>query len=175
CNSPNGSVSGYCRPGERVEPVREIDARENAVFAQFAQRFQDGVVQAADIAAPLLRRHAVSSAELKPLAMHVWRALIQRPPEQLVQIYASAPQHDVFGTGGMFERARVPRLGTMLMAIIDGRRRRDVIHYIRRTQWTPGIEGLGLGPIDRLALRSAYWLAHKYKRLHIEYRKWQQG
>jgi FMN phosphatase YigB (HAD superfamily) len=164
CNSPFGSVSGYSREGDdTIVPVRKVSELENVSINRFTRHFQDGVIFAVSVQRALLMNHAVMSSEIRRLALHVWQELAAKPPRELLQAYYIAPQHDTFGIGGFFDRGEPPSLGTLLLAPFDRVRRRVTIQYIRRTQWMPALAALKIGPIHRLMLTSAFWLAHRYK------------
>lgn len=169
CNSPEGSVLGYRRQDGNVRLIRDVRPSENAVYDTFTRQFQAGVVAASKVAQPILALHAVLSAELRPTAMKIWHELIVRPPEQLVKGYATTVQHDVFGIGGMFDRSSAPGLRALIGAVFSGRKRAEVIRYLRRTQWVQGVDGLNLGYVDRMALKAAYRVAHMVKNAQVHY------
>lgn len=166
CNSPYGSVSGYRETKDgKIAPIREINDAENVPINRFTRHFQDGVIFAAKIYRPLLMDHAVTSGEMRAMAIHLWQRLASRPPEELLKAYYAAPQHDAFGFGGFFDRGQPPSLVTLLRAPLHRASRNSTIQYIRRTQWMPAISGLNVGRLHRLTLTSMFWLAHRYKRL----------
>lgn len=176
CNSPLGSVSGYRETEDgNIVPVREVNDTENIPINRFTRHFQDGVIFAAKIYRPLLMDHAVTSGEMRAMALHVWQRLASLPPEELLKAYYAAPQHDAFGFGGFFDRGQPPSLATLLRAPFHRTSRHITIQYIRRTQWMPAISGLNIGPFHRLTLTSMFWLAHRYKRLVLLRRSRRRG
>ncbi len=165
CNSANGSVSAYQKQCDRVIPVREINEQENMVIESFTRHFQDGVIAAASMQRPLLTSHSVCSAEMLKPALKVWGELASRPPNQLLEAYYNAPQHDLFGFGGFFDRGKAPSLSMLFMALFSRRQRQLVIQYVKRTQWSSALNGLKVSLLNRWALIAVFWLAHRYKRL----------
>ncbi|MGC4411002.1 MULTISPECIES: HAD family hydrolase [Rhizobium] len=165
CNSANGSVSGYQKQDNHVIPVREVNDRENMVIESFTRHFQDGVIAAASVQRPLIASHSVCSAELLKPALRVWRELASRPPSQLLKAYYDAPQHDLFGFGGFFDRGKAPSLGMLFSALFLPGQRQLVIQYVRRTQWSAALDGLKISMVNRWVLVAVFWLAHQYKRL----------
>jgi FMN phosphatase YigB (HAD superfamily) len=168
CNSAFGSVSGYKMEGGKVVPVREINDQENSVIERFTRHFQNGVVAAATIQRPIIRNHAVLSFEMRDAALRVWKELASRPPKQLIEAYYAAPQHDVFGFGGFFDRGQAPSIGMLCQALFRRKQREMVIQYVRRTQWVSALDGLKIGFANRMALGAVFWLAHRYKRLQMK-------
>lgn len=162
--SKNGSVSTYRAQPSGIKPVRETNDEENAVFEQFTRHFQDGVVRGAEVFAPLLEQHAVMAEELRELALGIWGKLAACPPTQLLKAYYAAPQHDVFDFGGFVGRDLAPTIGKLLKALFIPEQKSEVIQYVRRTQWSPAIDGLPVSKTNKLALKTVFWLAHRYKR-----------
>lgn len=171
CNSSEGSVSGYRQEGDSIVPIREINQRENAVIDQFTRHFQEGVIAAAKIQQPLLQCHSVHSAELRDTALKVWKKLATRPPKQLLEAYYAAPQHDLFGFGGFFDRGQAPSLGMLAQALFRRKQRELVVQYVKRTQWTAALRLLKVGVLNRWALGVVFWLAHRYKWLKARRRQ----
>ena len=165
CNCATGSVISYERDLEGVVTPLEDVAREEADMVDaYVRHFQDGVVFSATHWAEFLSSHAVSSQEMRDLALKVWQRICTMPPSQLIEAYYASPQHDLFGFGGFFDRGAVPSLGTIMRGIIDKRKRQEVIYYIRRTQWTHALKGLPIGPIHRAVLLAVFGIAKLYKR-----------
>ncbi len=164
CNSPNGSTVGYADKDGTVFPVRDANETENVIFERFTRYFQDGVLFAAMQWREQLANHAVMSHEMRDMALHVWATLSRVPPSQLIDAYYGAPQHDVFGFGGFFDRAQAPSLTTLMLATVSRKHRKETIQYIRRTQWMAGIKGLQTNPVHKAALMTVFWLAQRYKR-----------
>nr|VFK39508.1 MAG: hypothetical protein BECKSD772F_GA0070984_104114 [Candidatus Kentron sp. SD]VFK44546.1 MAG: hypothetical protein BECKSD772E_GA0070983_103914 [Candidatus Kentron sp. SD] len=164
CNSSNGSVVGYQDKNGAIFPLRRTNDEENAVFDNFTVQFQNGVVHAARLQRSLLASHAVMSQEMRDMGLSIWEKIISRPIEQLIKAYHATPQHDVFGTGNYIERGQAPSITHILTAVINNRRRHEVIQYIRRTQWTEALHGLNIGRFHKFILIGIFFLAHQYKR-----------
>lgn len=163
CNSAHGSVTGYANQQGKMVPVREIHSQENKAFEKFARHFQDGVIAATKIQQPFIANHAVHSSEMRTSALQVWKTLARQPPRQLLEAYYTSPQHDLFGFGGFFDRGQIPSLGMLVHALFNAQKRALVIQYIKRTQWTAGLQGLKIGYFNKVTLNIVFWLAHRYK------------
>lgn len=140
CSSPCGSVIGYHTSKDgRTIPERHADKQENAAFGEFVTPFQEGILLAARRWQSYLERYVVSSKELHPIAVHVWDRLRRAPPQGLADVYLRTPQHDIFGYGEIFSRNKYPSVKTILLSPILKSRRRELIEFIRRVQWTEAI------------------------------------
>ncbi|KPA99885.1 hypothetical protein SU32_16785 [Ahrensia marina] len=165
CNCAIGSTISYVQGAdETVIPLEDTTKEEAVLIKNYVRYFQDGVTFATERWAPFLSSHAVSSQEMRPLALKVWQHICNTPPSELVEAYYSCLQHDPFGFGGFFDRGAVPSLNTIVWGIISRRKRREVIHYVRRTQWSAALEGLPIGPIHKAALTTVFRIAKVYKR-----------
>lgn len=166
CNSDQGSTVSYQRSaGGIVTPVLDPCAEEAQIFDSYVRPFQDGVVFAAQHWAPILASHAVSAQELHPLARKVWAQICDNPPSELIKAYYDAPQCDLFGFGGGFDRKAVPSLGTIFLGVFKPSKRREVIVYLRRAQWTAAIRTLQINPVHKAILLTLHKLARLYKHL----------
>lgn len=139
CNSPLGSVVGYVLKDGLIEPLRHVDREENATYNDFVKHFQEGVLLAAQHWKSYLDRYVVSSDELRTMALSVWDTLRREPGQGLVDVYLRSPQQDIFGYGEIFKRKQYPSLSTIFLSPFFGPRRRELIEFIRRVQWSEAI------------------------------------
>ncbi len=172
CNSSSGSVVGYYTLEDgQIAPQRHVDQQENAAHAEFATPFQDGVLLAAQHWQSYLERYVVSSNELHAMALHAWDTLRRAPVEGLVEAYLRTPQHDIFGYGEIFKRNQYPTLSTILLSPILASRRRQLVEFIRRVQWSEAIENAkDIGLLHRNVLLLAFRGAHLVKRATLKAR-----
>lgn len=172
CNSPFGSVVGYCTLEDgRTTPQRHVDKQENAAYSEFVAPFQEGVLLAAQHWKSYLERYVVSSNELQAMGLHVWDTLRRAPLEGLVDVYLRTPQHDIFGYGEIFKRSQYPSFSTILLSPILSSRRRQLIEFIRRVQWSEAIENAkDIGMVHRAVLLLAFRSAHLVKRAALKAR-----
>ncbi|HGF4014649.1 TPA: HAD family hydrolase [Burkholderia cenocepacia] len=166
-SSPLGSVSGYRMNDDGTGAVafRSESDMEHASSKNFVESFQDGVVEAAKVWARYVETCAIAASELRDPALATWTRLIERPHETLVDAYSALNQNDVFGAGQFVSKRATPGVGKLLWGIVSRDARREVIMYVRQTQWTAGIwarRDLTLG--NRLALVMVLRLAKGYKR-----------
>jgi FMN phosphatase YigB (HAD superfamily) len=161
CNSPRGSVVGYTLDGEQVKAVRHIDQRENETFYEFIKPLQDSVLDAARQWSSYLDRYAVSSSDLHPLADHIWNMMRKDPNDSLLDVYFRTPQQDIFGYGDILQRSQYPSLGTIILSPIFSSRRRKLIEFIRRVQWSEAIKkSKDIGSLHRSLLLLTFWAAN---------------
>lgn len=172
CNSPYGSVVGYYTSEDgRPTPQRHVDQQENAAYGEFVAPFQEGVLLAAQHWQSYLERYVVSSNELNAMALHVWDTLRRAPVEGLVDVYLRTPQHDIFGYGEIFKRNQYPSLSSILLSPILASRRRQLVEFIRRVQWSEAIKNAkDIGMIHRAVLLLAFRSAHLVKRAALKAR-----
>jgi FMN phosphatase YigB (HAD superfamily) len=171
CNSPHGSVVGYTLENGRTNPRRHVDQEENAAYDEFVGPFQEGVLLAAKHWQSYLERYVVSSNELHTIALHVWDKLRSAPDEGLVDVYLRTPQQDIFGYGEIFKRSQYPSFITIFLSPILASRRRALIEFIRRVQWSEAIENAkDIGPIHRGVLLLTFRAAHLVKRTRLKAR-----
>jgi FMN phosphatase YigB (HAD superfamily) len=165
CTSPFGSVVGYTLEDGRTVPQRQVDREENAAYCDVMGPFQEGVLLAARYWQSYLERYAVSSNELHAMAMHVWNTLRLAPDGCLVEVFLNTPQHDVFGYGEIFKRNQYPSLSTILLSPISPCRRRQLIEFVRRVQWSEAIKhAQNIGFFHRNALLFVFRTANFIKR-----------
>jgi FMN phosphatase YigB (HAD superfamily) len=96
--SPQGSVTGYRRDGERIRAERLHDVDEARVFTETIQHVQDGVLHAARAWAPELMIHAVDSDELREAALATWNRILS-PPALVRRVLAGLKHNEMFGRG----------------------------------------------------------------------------
>ncbi|WP_197538735.1 hydrolase [Azoarcus sp. KH32C] len=165
CTSSRGSVVGYGREDQYVTPRRQVSLEENAAYDDFSLHFQQGVLLAVRQWQPFLERYVVSSVELRSCALRVWAGLRSGPGSTLAETFLNTPQHDIFGFGQIFSRNQVPALGAIYAAPFVKSRRREVIDFVRRVQWSAAIEHMqGIGPFHRWSLVQVFRVANRIKR-----------
>ncbi len=170
CNSPFGSVVGYYTSGDgQTIPQHHVDQQENAGYGEFVAPFQEGVLLAAQHWQSYIERYVVSSNELHAMALQVWDTLRRAPVEGLVDVYLRTPQHDIFGYGEIFKRSQYPSISTILLSPILTSRRRQLVEFIRRVQWSEAIENAkDIGTAHRTVLLMAFRAAHLVKRTALK-------
>lgn len=169
CNSPYGSVVGYTLEDGRTVPQRQVDHEENAACGELVGPFQEGVLLVAQHWRSYLERYVVSSNELHTMALHVWDTLRRTPGEGLVDVYLRTPQHDIFGYGETFKRNQYPSLSTIFLSPVLASRRRKLIEFIRRVQWSEAIENAkDIGLLHRSVLLLVFRAANVVKRTGLK-------
>lgn len=168
CNSPNGSVMEYARSSNgQMRAVRLVDEEENKVHHEFVAHFQRGVLAACELWAGFVDSQVITSAELRVPGCTIWQELVKSTHRDLAQTYASLSHNEVFGVGGFVNKSVVPSPGQLIQGLFSARIRRDVILYIRQTQWIAGITARNdLGWIHKLMLVGVLYLAKIYKRIY---------
>ncbi|MCX8505339.1 MAG: hydrolase, partial [Alphaproteobacteria bacterium] len=139
CQARAGSVIGYERIGDKIQPKRPVTLEEQIAYDRFTLPYQAGVIDAARIAARFLPENAVSSFDLKPAALAIWRQLQSSPPRRLAREILALPQQDIFGLGEVFRMADVPSLTTIILSPLRAQHRRTLYQFIRRAQWSSAI------------------------------------
>ncbi|MEK6316091.1 MAG: hypothetical protein V4807_16930 [Burkholderia gladioli] len=168
CSSSKGSVRCYRLNdnGSSVTVSRMDSDMAHADSEQFVEAFQDGVVAAASVWAGHIEICSIKSDELREPALSIWTQLLVNPQQGLVEAYTVLNQNDVFGAGQFVSKRNVPSLGKLCLGIVSSRARREVILYIRQTQWVAGVRGReDLSLLHRLALTAVLRLALGYKRV----------
>lgn len=168
CNSPNGSVMGYRLEGGRARAIRLREPTEEAVYAEVVQHFQEGVLFACRYWAPYVEEQAIRSQDLRETACELWSELIERPDRQISEAYAALKHNDIFGVGCFVDKRIVPSPWRMIRGLFSAADRREVILYIKQTQWSPGLwQRRDLGAVHRLMLIAALSLGRLYKHLRL--------
>ncbi|QIK37914.1 hypothetical protein GWK36_07845 [Caldichromatium japonicum] len=168
CNSPNGSVMGYQLAEGRASAVRLREPAEDAVYAEVVRHFQEGVLFACRHWAPYVAGHSIRSQDLREVACGLWSELIERPDRQISEAYAALKHNDVFGVGCFVDKRIVPSPWRMIRGLFSVADRREVILYIKQTQWSPGLwQRRDLGTVHRLMLIAALSLGRAYKHLRL--------
>lgn len=169
CNSAQGSVEGYERTDSGVRAVRRVDEEENRTHEQFSASFQRGVLFAAQHWQPYVRNYAVAAQDLRPAALRTWQALCENSPAEMVSACLAAPQNDVFGFGDFFDKRDLPSLRDIALGVFQSRKRRDVIQFIKRSQWPASIRTRSdIGWLHRHTILALFFLAKKYKGLRLK-------
>ncbi len=176
CNSPFGSVIGYNITDGCTNPQRHVDGEENLAYEDFVQPFQQGVLIAAKHWESYLERYMVSSNELHAISMHIWDTLRRAPGEGLVDVYLRTPQPDLFCYGERFNRSQYPSLSTIFLSPISNERRRQLIDFIRRVQWTEAIENTkDIGLLHKNMLLLAFRAANLVKKAILKTQRLKQN
>jgi predicted HAD superfamily hydrolase len=138
CNSASGSVIGYkltqgCAVAERV-----IDSAENAVIDRYVTHFQRGVVDFAAVFAETIRTHAISAAELRPLAMEIWKRIVSKPSPAVAMAYFQLNHNEQFGVGGFKDKSRRIAISHWARALTSPTGLRDLTVQLEETGWPEG-------------------------------------
>lgn len=172
CSSPLGSVSGYQRDGGKVVCRREVSTDENLAYYRFSSYFQRGVLFATERWRPSLEAYIVTAAELRECSLKVWDGLRRAPCKNLASVFMQTSQHDIFGFGELFARNQVPSLATVILSPFIRTRRRNLIEFVRRVQWSAAIEKMqGIGWLHRKTLLLTFRMANKIKLLRMKARQ----
>jgi FMN phosphatase YigB (HAD superfamily) len=163
CNSPNGSVVGHESTVHGMKAIRHVDEDENRVHMEYIRHFQAGVLDSVPYWADLLRTHAYSSAELRPMSMEIWNRIIQSPPPFLTEAFFRLNHNEVFGVGGFLDKRRMIGIGDVLLAFVSREKRVRLYGYLSSSGWAPGLARCpDVSWYLRMALRLLL-LGHKYK------------
>jgi hypothetical protein len=103
--------------------------------------------------------------------LRVWDTLRRAPAAELADVYLRTPQHDIFGYGEIFKRSQYPSFSTILLSPILTSRRRQLVEFIRRVQWSEAIENAkDIGTVHRAVLLLAFRSAHLVKHAALKAR-----
>lgn len=170
CNSDRGSVEAYVRTDRGIEAVRRVNQEENKTHEQFSASFQRGVMFAAREWQPYIRNYAVAAEDLKKVALHTWEGVCENSPEEMVRACLDAPQNDIFGFGDFFDKRDLPSLHDIAFSLFQGQRRRNVIQYIKRSQWPASVRSRNdIGSVHRGTILTLFFFARKYKNIRLRY------
>ena len=173
CNSPNGSVKGYFSDAASPpQAVRHIDSEENLVYDAFTRPFQEGVLSACSAWSGWIGQHVITASELRPTALTIWHNLLQSTPQELADAYVQLSHNEVFGVGGFVDKSVVPSVGTVLLAPFQRRRRRELIAFVRLTQWPSVVlQRRDLRPYHRSLLAASLFAGRIAKRVLQRYHR----
>ncbi|MEN0021442.1 MAG: HAD family hydrolase, partial [Planctomycetota bacterium] len=147
CNSAGGSCMGYARDEQGRMAAQTLEsAGESRVHHESVQYFQSGALAAAATIAQWVRRHAVSTDELKPHALQLLREFMNRPTPELAEAYFNLSHNETFGNAAFFDKA----LNVSEDVIDRGMRThagwRALVAEAERSTWPQGMfVALGLG------------------------------
>lgn len=169
CNSPHGSVMGYRTDGNGdAVAIRLTEASETAIYTDTVRHFQDGVLFALPFWSARMEPAGLRSAELREMACGIWTSLITKPDRQISEAYAALNHNDVFGVGCFVDKKVVPSPIKLLRSLVFSRDRRDVILYIKQTQWTSGLwHRRDLAVLHKAVLVAALSTGRAYKRTRM--------
>jgi hypothetical protein len=169
CTSENGTVVSYIRDGQKIIACREISEEENQAYEDYVMDFQKGVGIAVQSWRQYLEAYVVDSSEMRTLAIKIWDALCRTPEKSLASVFINSPQQDVFGFGDLFMKNREPSLTTIFLSPFYRQRRRELIEFIRRVQWTAGISGIkNISKFHRSSLLIIFKVANYVKLIRMK-------
>lgn len=171
CNSDSGSVVGYSDAGGVVCAEKHIDAFENIAYNDFAKYFQEGVLAASQLLNSYITRYVVSPSEMRDLALNIWYIAGSNPEKELVDVFMTSSQHDMFSFGDIFNRSDVPSLSVIFKSFFIKKHRKSVIQFVGRVQWTAAIRKMdGAGMIHRNILMLIFVVANFYRRCKVKFK-----
>jgi hypothetical protein len=138
CNSPNGSVVGYKVSSYSAVAERIVDTAENAIFDSYVKHFQNGVIDSVAGIAETISIHAISSKELRSLAVKTWREIIRTPNPDVITAYFQLNHNEQFGLGRFEDkRNRIP-MGRWGKALLSPQGMRAFVIQLVATGWPEG-------------------------------------
>jgi FMN phosphatase YigB (HAD superfamily) len=165
CNSPHGTVQRYDVTEAGIRVARLADPVENRVYDSFIRHFQAGVIDSVAYWSDFARTHAVTSAEIRPLALDIWAGLIQRPPSFLSKAYFTLNHNETFGVGRFSDKRRLLSIHGLLLAFLSRSHRERLYNFLTEVGWVPGlVANPDTTAFFRWALR-AFMRARHIKRL----------
>jgi FMN phosphatase YigB (HAD superfamily) len=171
CNSDSGSVVGYSDGGGVVCAEKNIDALENNSYNDFAKYFQEGVLAASPLLNNYINRYVVSPSEMRDLALNIWYIAGSNPEKELVDVFMTSSQHDMFSFGDIFKRSDLPSLAVIFKSFFIKKHRKSVIQFVGRVQWTAAIRKMnGVGMIHRNVLMLIFVVANFYRRCKVKFK-----
>ena len=100
CNSQQGSVTAYERGADGIVHGRRLaDESENAVFFDTVSHIQDGILVGMKIWADQIGMHALSSGELRDVALANWSDIVNRTPATISAALSRLKHNELFGRG----------------------------------------------------------------------------
>ena len=146
CNSPSGSVLRYVAQGGAVTTERERNTSEDSVFEQFTRHFQDGVLAAVPAIAEFVRRHVLSSTELRPFCLELLGQLTESPPLPLARAYFGLNHNETFGLGRYENKNKHLANQAKAREVYFSGDRAEMNRVLQETTWPQGFARLcGLG------------------------------
>jgi hypothetical protein len=139
CNSPNGSVVGYETDEQDIRVCKHADPVENGVYEEYSCHFQAGVLDSLSYWADLIRTHAYTANEIRPVALEQWHGIVWQPPEFLARAYFRLNHNELFGVGGFADKRRLPKTLDLWLAIVSPRHRTKIKQFLTETGWIPGL------------------------------------
>jgi uncharacterized membrane protein len=170
CNSSNGNVAGYKVDGNRIVPIRQLNGAENAVVTNYTRYFQDGVMDGISAQEHSIQYKLVSSNEMRDVGFNLWNTISSKPPNELLEAYFATPQDDQFGAGGFFDRSESPSVTMLIQAVFSLKTRRQIIQYVKRSQWIAAVSGMKISQSNKLALKILLGAARYYKLVRQQFR-----
>jgi predicted HAD superfamily hydrolase len=138
CNSSFGSVIGYNVGKGRACAERIVDDAENNVVDRYVTHFQRGVVESAERLSEIIRVHAISSVELRPMGIQIWESIIRKPNSAVVHAYFQLNHNEQFGVGGFSDKSGPISLWRWCKALLLPSGLRNLIRALEGTGWPEG-------------------------------------
>lgn len=171
CNSFLGSVHKYTRVNGLVVPIREVNEEENVAYGEFICAFQRGVLLSAQSWQGYIQRYAISSGDMHTIAMQIWNKIKKEPDDGLINVFINSPQNEMFCQGSFLTKNQFPSLSTILFSPILTSKRREVIDFVRRVQWTEAVKNMkDLSLLHRIVLVIVFHTANFLKRVLFKVR-----
>ena len=138
CNSASGSVTGYSVAAGNARAERIMDGAENYVVDCYVTHFQAGVVASIDRLGELIRIHAISSDELRPMGVQIWASIIRKPSSAVTHAYFQLNHNEQFGVGGFADKSGPISLWRWCKAPLFPSEVRNLIRELEGTGWPEG-------------------------------------
>lgn len=138
CNSPNGSVIGYEVNNDFALAERIVDAEENIIFHNYVKNFQEGVIGSVSELSEIIRIHAITSSELRPVAIEIWKKIINKPNAAVALAYFQLNHNEQFGLGGFENKRHRISMGYWGKALLTVQGAREFVLKLEATGWPEG-------------------------------------
>jgi len=149
-NSSSGSVIGYQDHGGAVRAIRQRHEGEEAVYRDYTEAFQQGVLSAI----PALESRLDDSRVRRQRALDLWSELAFNPPRQLARAYLELHHDESFGLGASVRKAVSSPLSLIVPALVSSEARARLEQQLDATTWpAAAVNAYGLRPLALLALR----------------------
>ena len=152
CNSDGGTTIGYDSRHHTVNAVRVNDPEEDAVFYEFSEHFQQGVIDIVPNLCQIIETHGLTSIELRANALCLMERLAFQPEEEIAKFFFRLNHNEIFGTGA-FEKPQVAFPWVYLFKALIGKKHRDAfVEKMQTSRWAQGM----LTVTGHFLLRSIY-------------------
>lgn len=148
CNSPNGSVRDYVRLPDNTMGAATLETPgETEVHEAYTRHFQAGAIASAGVIADWVRRHAVTSAEMRPLVFELMRQMATNPPPIIAEAFFKLSHNETFGKGEFHEKHREVPHGLIRRSRRSSEAWAQLVEFVEETSWPQGF--LALHGCDR--------------------------